>query len=532
MRNLMKYAFVLFAFAVLAYPLVAKQKHKQKQKTSQIDNLVDRIVAREKDEVETIRRFHPMVETYIQDTLPNKELGSVPVRDAYYLGVADFSSAVAEHSLLDPTGRLARLSKIVSSLNLGAESYSPTGFLWMVFIGTKAFDRDPFHFEYVRREFLGEVRCIVFDVTPLPTTNGGFQGRFWATEQDLTIVRFNGVFTPVSTFDGFNVHFDSWRGNLRPGLWLPTHVYSEETALKDFLWGTRRFKSQIRLWGYDLTANAQQSEFSQMTIEAPGGIQDQAEASQDASPIAAERLWRRAAEDNVVERLQRSGLLAQPGTVDKILSTVVNNLEVTNNLDIQPEVRCRVLLTSTLESFSIGHTIVVSKGLLDVLPDEASLAAILAQELASVLLTEPKMDIWGFNDLTNIPAVDVIQRLKFRLPDHDLQLANEKAFELLEKSPYKDKLVNAGLFLKQLEAERRVLPSLVEPRLGNPVVFADKLMASAPTLEPTNIDQTAALPLGGRIKVDPWNDEIVMNQSAQIRPTSPREKMPFEVTPL
>jgi len=66
--------------------------------------------------------------------------------------------------------------------------------------------------------------------------------------------------------------------------------------------------------------------------------------------------------------------MARYGDVDKVLETVVNNLEVTNNLDIQPEVRCRVLMTSTLESFTIGHTIVLSRGLVDVLPDEASLA--------------------------------------------------------------------------------------------------------------------------------------------------------------
>ena len=48
--------------------------------------------------------------------------------------------------------------------------------------------------------------------------------------------------------------------------------------------------------------------------------------------------------------------------LDKVLETVVNNLEVTNNLDIQPEIHCRVLLTGTLESFSIGHTIILSRG--------------------------------------------------------------------------------------------------------------------------------------------------------------------------
>jgi len=46
----------------------------------------------------------------------------------------------------------------------------------------------------------------------------------------------------------------------------------------------------------------------------------------------------------------------------------------------------RMLMTSTLESFSVGHTIVLSRGLIDVLPDEATLAAVLAHELGHVVL--------------------------------------------------------------------------------------------------------------------------------------------------
>jgi len=37
------------------------------------------------------------------------------------------------------------------------------------------------------------------------------------------------------------------------------------------------------------------------------------------------------------------------------LQNVVNNVMITNNLDIQPEVHCRVLMTTPLESFTIGH---------------------------------------------------------------------------------------------------------------------------------------------------------------------------------
>ena len=52
------------------------------------------------------------------------------------------------------------------------------------------------------------------------------------------------------------------------------------------------------------------------------------------------------AEDNVIERLSKAGLLSPPGDVDKVLDTVVRNLQITNNLNIEPPVKTRVLLTS------------------------------------------------------------------------------------------------------------------------------------------------------------------------------------------
>ena len=82
--------------------------------------------------------------------------------------------------------------------------------------------------------------------------------------------------------------------------------------------------------------------------------------------------------------------MAADGEVDQILETVVNNLLVTNKLDGIRGVRCRVLLTTPLESFVIGRTIVLSRGLLDVLPDEATLAAVLAHELAHIV----RGDLW------------------------------------------------------------------------------------------------------------------------------------------
>src|SRR6202042_1746185 len=135
----------------------------------------------------------------------------------------------------------------------------------------------------------------------------------------------------------------------------------------------------------------------------PQSVKDQSDAASDASPVVAQRMWERQAEENAVERLQKIGLLAPPGEVDKILATVVNNLLVTNNIDLQGDVHCRILLTAPLESFTIGHTIVISRGLLDVLPDEASLGTVLAHELAHIVLGHPFDTKLAFNDKLFFP---------------------------------------------------------------------------------------------------------------------------------
>jgi len=499
-----------------------------------VNDAVNRIIAREHDEVAIIRRYNPVVETYVQEMKPDKALGSVPARDHYFLGQANLGKGVWDDSMLaskhDALSDLNPLSHLSAYFTSG---YNPEGFLQMVYVDNSGFDRQHYQFEYVRREFLGNVRCLVFDVTPLPHSGRGrFRGRIWAEDQNFTIVRFNGDYSPVSGVNGYKLHFDSWRTNVQPGLWLPAFIFSENADTHNLLGGGTRFKAQTRLWGYDLKNAGHEQEFSQLTIESPS-VQDQAAAQQtDRSPIEAERAWQHEAEVNVLDRLERTGLLAPPGEVDKLLETVVNNLEVTNNLDIEPEVHCRILLTGTLESFAIGHTIVLSRGLLDVLPDEASIATMLAQELADIIVTNPSTDQYGFNDTTNVSAIEVLSRFSFRDNPAQLELANKKALDILKNSPYKAKLGNAGLFLKQLASESDSLKAMINPRLGNGVNLANQLIALAPPLQPDKLDQIAALPIGARIKMDPWNDHVALLKAKAVPLLSAREKMPFEVTPF
>ena len=57
-----------------------------------------------------------------------------------------------------------------------------------------------------------------------------------------------------------------------------------------------------------------------------------------------------------------------------------------------------MLLTSALESLTVGDTIVVSRGLLDVLPDEGSLGMTLAHELSHIALGHRINAKFAFND--------------------------------------------------------------------------------------------------------------------------------------
>jgi len=501
------------------------------------NDVIDRMIQREHLFLAQMRHMHPMVETYLQNLKTDKDGNPVPVKDQYFLGRLDMSDGPEDTSFVGQPGFGQRMVKHLTGLY--SLHFLPLGFAQMVILDTD-FQKKYYKFTFVRREFLGEVRCLVIDVEPRADSGmARFLGRVWVEDQDYNVVRFNGTYSPHPR-TSYYLHFDSWRLNLRPGTWLPAYVYSEESDLKSGIAKSMHFRAQTRLWAYDLKALTKNSEFTQIMVDSPqdaSSVRDQSEAAADASPVVAQRMWERQAEDNAVERLQKIGLLAPPGEVDKVLLTVVNNLLVTNNIDLQGDVRCRILLTSPLESFTIGHTIVMSRGLLDVLPDEASLAMVLAHELAHIVLGHRLDTKLAFNDRMFFPDQDSFQRMDFKHRPGEEEAADTKAIELLKNSPYKDKLGTAGLFLKSLQEHAPELPNLIRPHLGNSFaagkdIRMSALLASAPQLDPKRTDQIAALPLGGRIKLDPWTDQVELAKAKPVALTSARENMPFEITPF
>lgn len=506
--------------------------------------IIEKVIANEHNFVATMKNVHPLIETYVQNLHENKAHEVGPTSDVYFLERMNLTDeGYVNAQVFDAKAEKKSFKshfapRLPSFLAAFAERhYVAAGFAQMVILDPNM-QKENYTFNFVRHEFLGEIRTMVFDVHPKEGAKGLFVGRIWVEDKDDNIVRFNGTYSSNGSRTGIYLHFDSWRSNLQPRLWLPTYVYSEETgaASPDPLqFHSYFFKAQTRLWGYDSDPTKHQSEMTAVQVE--GGAADDSKTVRDYSPLESEHMWQRTAEDNALDHLQKIGLLAPAGDVDKVLTTVVNNIIATNNLEI-PEVRCRVLLTTPIESFTIGNTIVVSRGLLDVLPDEASLAAMLSHELAHITLGHRIDEKLAFNDKFFFADENTFSKVSFSRNPLDEAAADKKAQELLANSPYKNKLGDAGLFLKALHNESSVLSSLIRPHFGNPTGTkngADKmgmLMVNAPQLEVGNIAQTAALPLGSRVKLDSWGNNLFLMNFKAVPKLSAQDKMPFEVTPL
>jgi len=510
----------------------------------EIDEIIDRMSEAERGLLEQLRTSSPLMEVYIQSVEPGETRGWVPTGDDYYLGLLKFDKKPLLAPFGDPKQQQGvRLRLASSKANLG------DAFASMVTPDVRVLDRERYEFTYVRREFLGESRCFVFDVQPIKDDKEGFIGRIWIEDRDYNLVRFNGANRGSQRrLAGMlkrklSFHMDAWRVNVAPGVWVPSYVYSEETDLNGGSSSKKsknqpRFKAQTRIWGYEAQDADRTDSLTTIRIDEPT-VDDATLDAARLSPVLSQRRWEQEAEANVLERLEGMGLLAPAGDVDKVLETVLNNIVVTNGLTLERPPHARVLLTSPLESFTVGHTIVLSRGLIDVLPDEASLATMLAHELGHVALGHQLIDTkFSFADRLMVSDDELLEALRFRRTPEEEAEADQKVVEMLAQSPYHEKLGQAGLFLRTLSEKAEQLPWLIQPHIGDYMAadgqmtrLAD-LMQQAPALEPDSLDQIAALQLGARLIVDPWSGSVTLDRSPAVPLVSVREKMPFAVTPL
>lgn len=541
--------FLILTLSIASAHAKKRPKYEQMRPlTREQSDLVNRAIAQEKVVIRNIQQRTPLVETYIQNTRPDTKLFEVPVSDYYVLSRVDFGKGFFD-KIYDPrveekrhgffAGSLAAMTGLSKLLGLEKFTYNPNGFMDMMFIDPTGFDRQHYQFSFVRREFLGSVRTWVFDVHPQVVGMGRFFGRIWIEDQGGNIVRFNGTYTGPHNEDSskYFFHFDSWRMNMQPGLWLPVAVYVEETKRIPGV-KSEGLKAQTHFWGYSLKLPTRESE--NVSIKVNNAV-DQSGQSQDVSPLQASRLWIEQAEDNVIDRLEQAGLVApvMPGGYEqKVLDQIAVNLIVPNNLAFTQQVHCRILLTDTIEATSVGNTILLSKGLIDSLPNEPAFASVIAMELAHIALGHHIDTRYAFNDRLLFPDESTFQRIDMYHSVADDESAAATAMKYLQNSMYKDQLGEAGLYYEQLQARASELKALNAPKLGDSLLNAQgvpwmsALETTAPKLNWEDLNQTAALPLGSWLKVDPWDDTVHMLNAKRYAPLNASEKMPFEVTPI
>jgi len=516
--------------------------------------LVQKSIGQEKILIKAIQQRTPLVETYIQNTRPDIKLYQVPISDQYTLSRVDFGKGFFDKTY-EPRdskdkkgwfkGSFGAITGLTKALGLDKHfTYNPTGFMQMMFLDPTGFDQQHYVFSYVRREFLGSVRTWVFDVHPKVAGMGRFYGRVWIEDQDGNVVRFNGTYTgPKSEDDSrYYFHFDSWRMNVQPGIWLPVAIYVEETTRE----GQKQegLKAQTHFWGYSLKLPSRDSESVSMKVE---DAEDKSDDSGDVSPLQASREWVLQAENNVIDRLEQAGLVAPltpNGFETTVLDQIVTNLVVPNNIQLSLPVHCRIMLTDTVEVTTVGNTILISKGLIDTMPRndaaiaEATIASVVSMELAHIALGHHIDTRYAFNDRLMFPDESSFRRINMNHNDHDNQEAAGKAQLYLEASMYKDRLATAGLFWEQLADRGGVLKALNTPKLGDSLLKTDgtpwmtTVAHSAPKLNWDDLAQIPASPLGTWLKTDPWDDHVHPLNAKLYAPLNPRDKMPMEVTPV
>jgi len=533
-----------------AYAKKQPKYEQARQLTADQASLVQKAIAQEKVLIKNIQQRTPLVETYIQDTRPDVKLYEVPVADHYMLSRVDFGKAFYDKTYTPKEdakkgffkGSLASITGLTKALGLDTHfTYQPNGFMQMMFLDPSGFDQQHYVFSFVRNEFLGTVRTAVFDVHPRTEVHGmgRFYGRIWVEDQGGNVVRFNGTYTGPSSEDTskYYFHFDSWRMNVQPGVWLPVAVYVEETQRSEAD-KTVGLKAQTHFWGYSLKLPTRDSE--NVSVKVDDAV-DKSDDSGDVGPLQASRMWITQAENNVIDRLVEAGLVApldQNGYEQKVLDQIVINLVVPNNLAFTDQVHCRVLLTDTVEATTVGNTILISKGLIDSLPSEEAIASVVAMELAHIAMGHHIDTRYAFNDRLLFPDESTFQRIAMNHSDVDNASASKKAMEYLGNSMYKDRLANAGLYYEELVERAKVLKALNTPKLGDSLLKPDgtpwmaDLMHEAPKINWDDLNQTAALPLGSWLKTDPWDDKVHMLNAKRYAPMNARDKMPFEVTPI
>src|ERR1700722_9343234 len=336
-----------------------------------------RIFEGEQATMRRLRIYSPIVETYIQSLWPDTS-AQMPIDDVYFLSKVDMSSDffVGDDGKAMLFGRSEESRRVLDDNGQRQELY-PAGFIRMLFIDRQSFDSDTYRLTYLHPAMLGGIDCLLFAVDPIKADRSGrFQGQVWVERKGLKVIRVQGTFqgerlklgqrlNPLRRSAGFFIRFDCWRQVIAAELWAPAYVNIDENVPWKAIGGDGttdvHYRGHVSVWGYSYLGSFQ------------GRLPRRSDAAEDY--------------DQVVAGLERDGLLGPPENIERSLNEIVGEIAEHSHFNI-PLIRCRVLLTTPVEMFHTGNTILISRGLLDMVPDKSTLAVLVAHEMAHVLLDD------------------------------------------------------------------------------------------------------------------------------------------------
>jgi hypothetical protein len=458
-----------------------------------------RIFETEHDMMQRIKRYSPVVETYMQSLWPDTT-AKMPIGDVYFLGKVDFLRYLGSGDGATWLFGTSRSSRQILNDNGQKWELNPDGFVSMLFVDLQDFDADTYRLTYLKPATLGTVSCLTFAVTPVKeSTPGRFSGTVWVETSALRIVRVEGTFqanhvrvsqrlSPLGASIGLSLRFDCWREMIAPDFWVPAYLTIDDNVgwkaiggdgVTDFHYRGRAF-----VWGYSHIGSFQNQRLA-------------ASATSDSRPD--------------IIGLEKDGLLAPFGTVERSLTSIIQRLAASSNVDL-PKVTCRILATTPVELFHVGNTIVVSRGFLEMVPDESTLAVFLAHELAHVAVdsavdeeVDYERSVFDFSRPEEFLGLGV---------RHSTEEQEKKASALtcgiLNDSAYTSAIGRAASFVDQLTTMSRQLPNLTRARFGVGLVEDGRAGHELPSCGSSgqSLPQVPPLQLRGRYLVGVSNGEL------------------------
>lgn len=449
------------------------------------EKLAERIFNGEQMTIAQVSKRAPMVETYIQSLDPEKTPEGL-IDDAYFLGrtTLDPDSHQRSHLQLLTPERKQDTPQI--RVNTGDRwPLYPDGYVEMLFADVADFDSDHYSLRYAGTESLGGRMFLRVEVRPLdPKKSGRFLGDIWVDSTSLRIARIAGTFSPkrlgfaskylnasgISQL-GLYFHFESWRQEVSPGIWVPSYTYFDEqrTAGSSNLVTGFHLRGHVWAWSYQAT------DIDRAATKLP----------------------------NSRAELEESGILAFPGQVELAMNGIVEELERANGITSR-SIGCRVLLTSPAEIFSIEDTVFVSRGLLNLVPNQSVLAALIAREIAHTVPGDsPRM--------TPLKAEPTADSSNVRIQHSGQADANERMLLLLKNTQYVSAADELESFFASLVLYSRRVPHLMKPLFGGSLLEQARMQPGVSQPLPAHLDTSKAqkLELRGEYGVDSWATQIV-----------------------